>query len=379
MTPTRLSKTQRRYVMAMGFYVGIMLAMITYNLFLGIFLGDRSHFWYVLYAISFCSYFVILSTISYDFVEVPFFVYRKLLLASLSAAILVIVIFSRSFLLTSQYTTRGDLLLKTCAAIAIALAVSAPFLPAASGELAAVSRWHVVLGGDLVDRTACASAPWFSRRKIFIGHRNLPIGGHHIHLDVSRRPSTHRLTRSTRSTPARAAEALLFTLALADRVRALRVEREQLSLPATNTKELAASTGSTGLHNRRHFSQRLPEAIAHAEAQGEALSLLLLDVDNFKWFNDTSAIQRVTPCWCGSRRFSDRPRAVGDSACRYGGEEFAVILPGTSAEQARFVAENLRKSFRAESFDVSRKEPAHADIKHRYCRTPPRPTTPRTW
>jgi len=109
-------------------------------------------------------------------------------------------------------------------------------------------------------------------------------------------------------------------------------------------KRLASTDELTGLNNRRHFLE-----LAHAEFNrglryGGSLSTLLLDIDNFKDFNDTyghaigdKVLQVVAKLCMGSLRITD---ILG----RYGGEEFAILLPETHLEVSKTVAERLRKS-----------------------------------
>jgi diguanylate cyclase (GGDEF)-like protein len=112
----------------------------------------------------------------------------------------------------------------------------------------------------------------------------------------------------------------------------------------------ATSDQLSGLANRRAFDGRLGEAWGQARASDAPLALLLLDIDHFKAFNDRyghqagdSAIQRVADAL---RRVLKRP---GDFASRYGGEEFAVILPGVDDDGALLVAERIREEVLAEN------------------------------
>lgn len=107
----------------------------------------------------------------------------------------------------------------------------------------------------------------------------------------------------------------------------------------------------TGLANHRRFQEALGKAIAHAHRSGEPVSLVLLDVDNFKRVNDTYGHQ------CGDAVLRElgtilreRTRAA-DTAARYGGEELAVIMPGTDAAGACVSAEELRAAVAAAVVD----------------------------
>ena len=107
-------------------------------------------------------------------------------------------------------------------------------------------------------------------------------------------------------------------------------------------QHLATMDGLTGLANRRTFEAALKREVARAVRSGDALSLLLVDIDHFKQVNDVH----------GHQMGDDVLRHVGqvlgtagrelDLPARYGGEEFAVLLPGCPPEEALGVAERLR-------------------------------------
>lgn len=97
----------------------------------------------------------------------------------------------------------------------------------------------------------------------------------------------------------------------------------------------------SGLWNRRYFDQRLQQEWSEARRHGGALSLIMCDVDRFKRLNDQfghpfgdQVIERVAQVLSGGRG--------SDIACRYGGEEFGMILPSTMADRALEVAERHR-------------------------------------
>ena len=111
------------------------------------------------------------------------------------------------------------------------------------------------------------------------------------------------------------------------------------------TKELAIRDGLTGLYMRRYFLERLDDEMKRARESGDVFSFIMIDLDHFKDCNDTHGhlfgdkVLRVL-----GEFLKDNLRDV-DIIGRYGGEEFAVILPSTKMNGARFVAERLKKSF----------------------------------
>jgi diguanylate cyclase (GGDEF)-like protein/PAS domain S-box-containing protein len=110
---------------------------------------------------------------------------------------------------------------------------------------------------------------------------------------------------------------------------------------------LATSDGLTGLANRRHFDERLQEEWARAKRDGTPLSLLLIDVDHFKKFNDQYGHQAGDACLRSlARVLADQAQRPADLAARYGGEEFVLLLPNTDAEGCEQVGQKVREALR---------------------------------
>ena len=104
----------------------------------------------------------------------------------------------------------------------------------------------------------------------------------------------------------------------------------------------AATDGLTGIANRRAFDRTLEEEWKRHERAGAALSVALLDVDWFKLYNDHHGHLAGDDCLRAvAREVRSRARRPGDFAARFGGEEFAVILPQTGAAGAAVVLEDL--------------------------------------
>jgi len=138
------------------------------------------------------------------------------------------------------------------------------------------------------------------------------------------------------------------------RIRTLRTQEKRLSLLVdSRTQELATANQTlvglsyadslTGIGNRRRFDQILETEWRRALRSGQSLALVLLDIDHFKEFNDKYGHPEGDECLktVATKIFDSLPRS-GDSISRYGGDEFAVILPGTDLNGALVVAEQLR-------------------------------------
>jgi len=110
---------------------------------------------------------------------------------------------------------------------------------------------------------------------------------------------------------------------------------------------LATSDGLTGLANRRHFDERLTDECARAKRDGLPLSLLLIDVDHFKKFNDHYGHPAGDACLRAlARILAAQVRRPADLAARYGGEEFVLLLPNTDCDGCMQVGERVRETLR---------------------------------
>jgi len=119
-------------------------------------------------------------------------------------------------------------------------------------------------------------------------------------------------------------------------------------------EELATTDALTGLKNRRKFDAVIDDEWRRATRQKTPLALLMIDADHFKSYNDTFGHQAGDQMLVGiAICITDSVRRAGDCASRYGGEEFAVLLPGLSAVEALRVAETIRLKVQQWSDDTT--------------------------
>jgi diguanylate cyclase len=136
-----------------------------------------------------------------------------------------------------------------------------------------------------------------------------------------------------------------------ERTQALEARNEELTrlrfaLETANRrlKHLVGVDALTGIANRRHFDIALEREIRRARRDDQPLSLVFLDLDEFKLFNDSYGHTRGDEVLRKIAQTLDETfRRGGDLVARYGGEEFAVVLPGVDGRRAGLYAERLRR------------------------------------
>ena len=115
-------------------------------------------------------------------------------------------------------------------------------------------------------------------------------------------------------------------------------------------EKLAITDGLTKLYNLRHFYKQLEVEIGRCSRYGHSLSLLLLDIDNFKKYNDSYGHLEGDKVLVRLSQIIKSCLRTMDSAYRYGGEEFTVILPETKGEEAKNVANRIKRAVELERF-----------------------------
>lgn len=131
---------------------------------------------------------------------------------------------------------------------------------------------------------------------------------------------------------------------------AVMIDRADLETQADEFKQLSVTDPLTGLLNRRYLEERLTEEIKRSNRHGFPMSFMMIDVDEFKSYNDAfghtegdKALQIVGACLKETLRGAD-------VAARYGGEEFSILLPQTSLAEAAVIGERVRERVENEFF-----------------------------
>jgi diguanylate cyclase (GGDEF)-like protein len=127
------------------------------------------------------------------------------------------------------------------------------------------------------------------------------------------------------------------------------LERERRRVKTLNATlaEQAIRDHLTGLYNRRYLDQRLREEVARAGREGQPLSVLMMDLDHFKECNDVFGHRAGDEVLARVGQAIREAVRLGDIPCRFGGDEFALILPGVDERAASMVARRIGEAVEA--------------------------------
>ncbi|MBL7180618.1 MAG: diguanylate cyclase [Pseudomonadota bacterium] len=154
-------------------------------------------------------------------------------------------------------------------------------------------------------------------------------------------------------------EEVLLRLKRVLRERQLTKERVQI---LGKLEKLAITDGLTTLYNLRHFYNQLEIEVGRSNRYGHSLGLLLLDIDHFKVYNDSFGHLEGDKVLIRLGQIIRSCLRTMDSAYRYGGEEFTIILPETGGEEAKTVAHRIRNAVKAAIFFPEPDKPQHVTI-----------------
>ena len=337
---------------------GILISMITYNCFLSFFLKDKAYYLYVVYVI-FILLFIILRSgfnIIADIRGLSEYIILSVAMALASGAIFSIYFLSLKkncpviywiiciliglaliaiVVLFAGYPKFANILVHIISLIGPITAIAAGFKRLYQGFSPA--RYYLGAWFSLLIAVVCLS---------MMGLGFLPRNFFTINSVAF----------------ASTFEVILLSTALGDRIRVLRKEKRELQSKERRLTELSITDELTGLFNKRWFSSKLKSEIEHSRRMSEPLSLIMIDVDNFKQINDTYGHDT------GDKILAELGLLIlssirdHDIGCRYGGEEFSVILPGTDIDKAYNVAERIRASFESSVYYISSEQSIYSTI-----------------
>lgn len=352
-------------------FLGIVLALALYNLFLFTIVRDATYLWYVLTVVTTGLLHLNFNGLLFQWLwpESPW-LNRYFTLPAIGLGLVFATVFTMKFLSVRQYSPASFRFLQ----ILLGLSV----LCTGFGLLGSYAVGFAVASILAVIMTVSA---WFIG--LLVWRRGEVMGGFyvlawslllmgHLVLAVSKIGLMPRSLFTELAPQAGVAlEAVLLSFALAYRInterrerlaaqeQALEVQRqanltlesrvkertEALEQAYEQLKAVSLTDGLTHLANRRRFDDRLNAEWSRALRQGEPLGLVMIDIDFFKKVNDEYGHLVGDDCLVAvAGRLQSEIQRSGDLVARYGGEEFVVLLPSTPAEGAYQVAERLRQA-----------------------------------
>ncbi|WED24908.1 sensor domain-containing diguanylate cyclase [Vibrio sp. JC009] len=140
-------------------------------------------------------------------------------------------------------------------------------------------------------------------------------------------------------------ESILFAIGIGHRIKVLEATNQQLKVSEEHFKKASRIDGLTGLYNKGYMQEILLREMQFSSRYEQGLCFVIMDIDNFKTHNDTYGhLSGDEVLRCLALSISHNIRST-DYGCRFGGEEFSIILPGSTLDQSKVIAERVRTGF----------------------------------
>ncbi len=344
-----------------GFFAGILIAMLLYNMVLYVFVRDRHYIFYILYIFFLLIWQCLLFGLFHYFWPGPGVVLISFITVFSGLMMLFAIVFAIVFLRTARTAPRHDIILKGMAAV-MGLIVFLVFLRQlwisnvlayvagqAGSVLVFTSGISSLRSGYKPARYYLAAVALFLLASIIFIFRFYGV--------LPNNPLTMHIMLF-----GSAAEAVLLSLALGYRIRMMAEQEHILKEREKSLQTISVTDELTGLFNRRFLNASLEKKIAAARRGNTDLSVLMLDVDHFKDFNDTYGHQEGDLVLSTLGKVVTYALREEDIACRYGGEEFVVILHNADMNAALDVAERIRANFESVPFRPGTKHDLHVTV-----------------
>lgn len=138
---------------------------------------------------------------------------------------------------------------------------------------------------------------------------------------------------------------------------ALAIDRAEWQEKANEFELMSITDPLTGLLNRRYLEERIEEEVIRSQRNNLQMSFLMIDIDDFKYYNDNNGHQAGDKALELTARCIKTVLRADDVAARYGGEEFSILLPQTSIEEAELIAERIRQKIEVEGYPFGERQP----------------------
>lgn len=377
-TPLAFAEMLRDAQLAIGVYYGILLALFFYNLALWLILRDASYFWYLFHLSAFGAVLFTLNGLGFEYLwpGSPWWAEKSVPL-SICLSQIGVQQFTRVFLGLRERWPAGERVSVALVVFFALLGIVSTWLPyhitspvTTTSVLLSVA-WIVVVSIVMLRRR-------YAPARLLLLAWSMFLLGTAMFAAIAFGLLPKNFFTEYGVQIGSALEMLLLSVALGQRYAALRNENERIVREAKDmlehkveqrTTELRSALGQledaharlressqrdalTGLHNRSHFRDRFDALLRQAREHRRPLSLLMIDLDNFKLINDHHGHLVGDEClrWA-ARTLGHALRPHHDALlARFGGEEFVVVLPGLNLAAATQVAEDLRQHLREQPF-----------------------------
>jgi diguanylate cyclase (GGDEF)-like protein len=138
---------------------------------------------------------------------------------------------------------------------------------------------------------------------------------------------------------------------------AVALERAEWQERATQFQLMSITDPLTGLLNRRYLEERLTEELNRSQRYDYSMSCLMIDIDDFKTYNDLNGHQAGDVALKITAHALKATLRSADVACRYGGEEFCILLPQTALSEAGVIAERMRQRVTETDYPYGKSQP----------------------
>ena len=332
-----------------GLIYGVMLAMVLYNLFIFLSLRNRIYLTYVLYMLSFIFYFLLFNGHVEAVTTLGGHNSQVLEWVFLGGSIFFSISFCQRFFDTRTHTPRWRWVLVFFKAVALVIVLfglmgrheTAAVVANGAGALGPV---NLVIAGVLRWRQGFGAAKYYILANMSF------IFGTLIYVLWTMGIMPVNIPSNLIFTLGPAIEAVLLSFALADRIRELEKEKLALARSQALYKHASETDGLTGLYNKAYLMQRLQAEVREAAETGRPLSLIIMDVDNFKQYNDKYGHPEGDVVLRTLAEVVKAEIRDQDAGCRYGGEEFAVVFPHVAADRTCKAAHRIRQNFAGQTF-----------------------------
>ena len=391
-TPEAFAEQDRTDAITSGIFYGVMLVMFLYNLFIFFVVRDRSYLHYIGYVAMFTLFMASLHGDAFQYIW-PYAMAWQETSVTFSVAALGVasILFTNSFLKLRRHWPLAHKVFSTMLAVSVLLVVLSFVLAyeisirvnALYGMIIMMSilaisirmwwsgyrhaRYYVmawlalILGTMALALSKFGLLPWNAATAngaqigavMEVVLLSFALGDRINHERAERFQAQQKALAAAEEAKAAQEELLEAKEAanqeLEERVRERTRELEQAleKLETVNQflEEVSRTDQLTGLNNRHRFVRRYHEEYRRAHRNQFPVSVILMDIDHFKHFNDTYGHIAGDECLKAvSRALSQVVSRAGDTLARYGGEEFIVLLSNTSMEGALVVAERLREA-----------------------------------